>query len=544
MRYIPGFIEKNYDHGTYRGDFRCTALFVDISGFTRLTETAFALGERGAEFMSRQLRHLFDEPVNAVVARNGIITNFAGDAFTALFPGDDGQQAFSAAGDVIRFFAENGRPETPDGVFDFNARCGIAAGEVTWGIPRDSLGRCGYYFLGAPILEAAGLVAHCAPGQIEVSQAIPAASRVHFPSRTHGDARAPASLGRPNHPEVLSRFIQDEVLHLGRKPEIRPVTSVFMSFGQSGSQEMRAGVEGYDEVGRLLSVVRDECISGGGTFNKLDFGDKGMTALCFFGAPKAPDRPIVAALRFVERLRARLRSELPEIRVCVGVDAGLAYCGITGGELRNEWTCLGNSVNTAARLMSLARWDETAVSGRIKEDASRFFGFFPLGRHALKGKSGLEAVFSCRRHAGHATAFAYERPMLGRQAELNRLLEIAGAGPAAPERRGFAGMVYVFGEPGMGKTRLVQEFRRQLEESNLPRQWVHLQCLENDPGLKPLSVWLERFLEVTALGAQEEGRRKIEAKIDALARRATTTQDQQKELRRAVSFLGALVECF
>ncbi|MDQ7779314.1 MAG: tetratricopeptide repeat protein [Planctomycetota bacterium] len=539
-RYVPDFIETNYRAGKYRGAFNCTAFFVDISGFTNLMETAFALGERGAEIMSRQLRRVFDPPVNAVLDRGGIITGFAGDSFIALFPDDAGERARSAASDIVRYFALSGRDEGPDGVFDFKVKCGIDAGKVRWGITRDSLGRCAYYFHGSPINGAAA-AAVAAP-----------ITNVQAEDMKHGEVltaplpdpeRQGVGQEREAREDVLRAFIQDEILTLGERAEIRPVASVFMSFVRATSDAGLFPVSEHDDIGRIMSLVRDEAISCGGTFNKLDFGDKGTTTLCFFGAPKGGEKPVVAALSFAERVRGRLREEekgkYAVIQVRTGVDAGLAYSGTTGGERRNEWTCLGDCVNTSARLMTAAGWDEILVSPRVRESGSRDFEFASLGELQLKGKARPEAVFSCERAAPRASAWRYGQAMVGRKAELARLQELLR--PAETGR--FAGMVYVFGESGAGKSRLAQEFRNGLDDSERHYHWLHMPCLENDGGLKPIAVWLERFFDVDAFDSQEKRRAKVDAAVDRIARRATTPEETRIELRRAVSFLASLVHC-
>ncbi|MBN1137589.1 MAG: hypothetical protein JXM73_13460 [Anaerolineae bacterium] len=63
-------------------------MFVDISGFTSLTETLMQHRKDGAEVLSEALAAIFVPLVREVYARGGLIPLFAGDAFTALFPHD------------------------------------------------------------------------------------------------------------------------------------------------------------------------------------------------------------------------------------------------------------------------------------------------------------------------------------------------------------------------------------------------------------------------------------------------------------------------
>ncbi|MDQ7778084.1 MAG: tetratricopeptide repeat protein [Planctomycetota bacterium] len=550
MRYVPDFIEKRYRARDLRGELRAAALFVDISGFTPLMETAFSLGERGAEFMSRNLRRVFDPCINAVLARGGIVTGFAGDGFTAVFPDDDdGSRAISAAAGIVRAFDEIGRQDTPDGTFDFKARCGIAAGTIEWEIAIDPFGRCGYYFLGEPIATACRLVGSAAAGEIRLAESIPAGARGLLVAGTEDRIEQSRDFGPPNNPETLDAFIQDEILNLGKEPEIKPVVSVFIQIdaAAAGADARVPAMQGTEsatargeDIGRILSLARELAAQRGGTFNKLDFGDKGMTILCFFGAPRAIENPARAALDFVEQMRSRLPGETPaHPRLKAGLDSGLAYSGATGGEFRNEWTCIGDCVNTSARLMSAADWGEALVSERVHDSARKFFDFRELGCRPLKGKSKPEKVFGFERSIPRAGALVYEGPMIGRREELRRL-----RGLLRPAEEGrFAGLVYIYGEPGMGKTRLVQELRKDLERATRPWHWLHLPCLERDSGLGPLTRGLEHFFAVSALTPEEEKRRKVESRVEELARNPAVPEETRRELTRAVSFLGSLVNC-
>ncbi|MBI4574684.1 MAG: AAA family ATPase [Planctomycetes bacterium] len=527
-RFIPEFIEARYRAARFRGRFEATVLFTDIRGFTHRTETAFALGERGAEIMSAELRRVFDSPVAAVIERGGIVTGFAGDAFTALFPGDDGRRARSAAADASDFFEREGRHETPEGVFDFQVRCGIDAGEVHWGITRDRAGRCAWYFRGAPIPGAA---AAGSPGS--AMDYLP----VLDPGRPGGSPGETA-------PEVLSAFFQDEILAQGERSEIRPIASVFVAFVHGSPDAGPTAIEDHDAIADIVEAVRDSAISCGGTFNKLDIGEKGMNVLALFGAPRVCDRPLSSALRFVESLRARLRETRPEVSVAVGVDEGPAYAGLTGGRRRNEWTCLGDCVNVSARLMSKAPWGETLVSARVvaatrRESGPERLAFRSLGERPLKGKAVPEAVFGFEGARPGTGGWKYERRMVGRQAECARLRTFLR--PAVAGR--FAGMVYVRGEAGMGKTRLVAKLREGLACEGPPWHWVRLPCFENDGGLAPIGAWLAAFFGVDPFTPPDQKRARIEEGTARVARLASTPAEGRRELGRLVSFLAALAGC-
>ena len=83
---IPHFIHEQYERGITSGTFQAASIFVDISGFTPLTETLMRRRKDEAEVLSEALDEIFGPLVREVYARGGLIPLYAGDAFTALFP--------------------------------------------------------------------------------------------------------------------------------------------------------------------------------------------------------------------------------------------------------------------------------------------------------------------------------------------------------------------------------------------------------------------------------------------------------------------------
>ncbi|MDQ7779585.1 MAG: tetratricopeptide repeat protein [Planctomycetota bacterium] len=567
--YIPPFIEGNYLQGRLRGRLRCSVLVADISGFTGLTEAAFRLGEHGVELMSLQLERVFNPLTDAVLTRDGVITGFTGDGFVAVFPRDPGRRACSAAREIIEFFKFGGRVETPAGAFVFNAKCGISRGTVHWGIVGDRPEKeQTFYFRGKPIIEAAGLESKAASGEVLVCPGIPESEKEHVQPGA-------ATSGEPdfqNSEQVLSLFVDHGVLALGGTPEIRPVVSVFVGLCEGSGREVRE-LTRSGTIDGAVSVIRRAASACQGTFNKLEFGDKGCTVLCIFGAPRSVERPVVAAMRFIRRLHTewnaetrRERGPLRDARFRVGVDTGLAYAGIVGGLRRNEWTCIGDCVNVSARLMTEAQWGEARVSSRVCEAGSGHFEFVGAGAVCLKGKTLPEETYTLMGETRTGSGVSGERAlMVGRTAELGRL----HAAFVRAKEGTFAGMMYVYGEPGMGKTRLVAEFRNQLETArhapgppeaarraaglqSVPAhgeadgfQWVRVPCLEGDSGLKPVSVWLEGFFGLTAFETPTLKRARIEAKLEEIADSAAsgTADETRATMRQVTSFLAALVGC-
>jgi adenylate cyclase len=128
-----------------------------------------------------------------------------------------------------------------------------------------------------------------------------------------------------------------------------------------------------DRVVRLLNrffgVVVEVVGKHGGWVNKFE----GDAALCVFGAPSPQTDPAGCALSAGRDLAARLRRDVPEVDVGIGISAGPAVAGWMGAERRVEYTVVGDPVNEAARLCDLAKRRDQPIlaSQRILDRAGR-----------------------------------------------------------------------------------------------------------------------------------------------------------------------------
>src|SRR5262249_41923404 len=226
---------------------------------------------------------------------------------------------------------------------------------------------------------------------------------------------------------------------------------------------------GFD---RLVAAVHPY----GGTIGRF-MGD-GMLAL--FGAPEAheddPERAIRAALRMqasVVEYRDRVRRKWGvEYQIRVGINTGMVVASRVGGGGVRDYTVMGDTVNTAARLESAAPIGGVLVGPETYALTRPLFEFSEVEYKTLKGKAepfptyrvlGELAQPTFRRRTGGG-----EAPLLGRDRELAELLgwlEAEGPGVAA-----------VVGEAGSGKSRLIAEARRADDARRSTRRWATARC--------------------------------------------------------------------
>ena len=228
----------------------------------------------------------------------------------------------------------------------------------------------------------------------------------------------------------------------------------------------------------------------GGTLARL----MGDAIFALFGAPTAheddPERAVSAGLAIVDAIRA-YRGTIPgdlDLNVRVGINTGSVVVGEVGSDLRVEYTAMGDAVNVAARM------EQTAEPGtvQITADTARLVGAaFDLGPPkviAVKGKTEpIVAHLVLGRKPPSASANgsdARATPLVGRDGEMATLRR---AVDEALEGRG--GMVALIGEPGLGKSRLIEETRAYWStrrpatvhaDGDIRRMWEVWQCVSFD----------------------------------------------------------------
>ncbi len=144
-------------------------------------------------------------------------------------------------------------------------------------------------------------------------------------------------------------------------------------------------------LNRYFSMVSEIIFRHGGTLDKY-IGD-GLMAM--FGAPYATALDAVQAVRaavemqramipFNEKLKA---DNLPAISIGIGINTGQAIVGYIGSETRLDYTAIGDTINTAARLESISAPGQIIISENTMQALDESFTLKPLGTEKLKGKN-------------------------------------------------------------------------------------------------------------------------------------------------------------
>lgn len=268
----------------------------------------------------------------------------------------------------------------------------------------------------------------------------------------------------------LSRYLPEELLAKMRSArdghamegERRTVTMLFADVQGSTSSAEQLDPEDWAEIMNgafewlIAPIYRFE-----GTLAQL----RGDAVLAFFGAPIAheddPVRALRAGLEIVDAM-ARYSAETEErwgvpAHVRVGINTGLVVVGAMGSDLRVEYTALGDAINVAARMEQTAEPDTVRVTGHTLSLTDGLFEAEELGPIEVKGKSSPVTAHRVVSYIGSGS-ITETAPLVGRSAEMTQLEEVPGR-----VLEGTGRIVSVIADAGVGKTRLLDEFRARTQ---------------------------------------------------------------------------------
>lgn len=525
---IPVFIQEKKKENKLSGKLEGAVIFIDLVGFTSTTHSLIKYGKGGEEVASEIINELFEPATQSINSRGGFISSFAGDAFTAIFPGKKAVNAIYAAEEIKRNFSDF-RIETDFGEFHLKNRIGLSHGEMEWNI-IESPTQDTYFFRGNPIDSSAEAEHNCPPGEITVDskmkELIEGRTKLkkvnkeyyRIDSITEKEKKKETSFPTSDL-NLIRDFVPSPVLSLEEMGEFRNCVSLFISFTDTKNLD------------NFIKKIIEKTYMYGGFFNKVDFGDKGGIILILFGAPTAIERPIIRSVEFISDLK---ESFLDEESIKIGMTYGPVYAGMIGCRDRAEYTAIGEYVNLASRFTMKSDWGEILIDKRIENEIKDKFVTENHGKYKFKGFMDKVQVYQLKKRKKESKKF-FTGKMVGRRKELAKLKNIVHK----IKTGGFGGIVYVDGDTGIGKSRLVAELQRKIKKEEF--NWFTLLCDEIlKESFNPVIYFLRNYFGYSNENTREENKRIFEERYDNLVKK-TKSREIKNELKRTKSILGGLL---
>lgn len=443
----PGEVSYQWQSGTL--------LFTDLAGFTSLLEANAALGGKGAQTLLGVINDYFASMIEIVSKSGGDLLEFTGDAMLVQFLTDvrqeDTARAVRAGLRMQRAMAKFACIETARGILSLKMRVGIHCGRYISADIGTPL-RMAHVLLGHSVQQAkqaegSGTVGRVclttnsslclgeqfrfepgAPGYLLVVDDLTddrlgeydiTLTRRRMPSSVLLDRSISGLVSEIQEAvkrvEPLTSYIPKPILRLlvenanQRKipPDFPEPTVMFVNL--IGLPDSIDKASPHEEVALIVACSRvfssiDAVVSAkGGVLQKVTAHLKGSDMLIYFGVPDAhtddPTRAATAALAIRDIIAALPPAIIDAQAVNVTCQIGLSQGPVFAAEVgeprgRREFNVLGDTVNTAARLMTRAGENEILIGQRVFEAIALEFNCEALGTVALKGKSALTPIFA------------------------------------------------------------------------------------------------------------------------------------------------------
>jgi class 3 adenylate cyclase/tetratricopeptide (TPR) repeat protein len=480
--YVPRLVVdwlRNTPDALHR-EVEASLVFVDISGFTALTERLARKGKVGAELMRDTLDGVFTALLDEAYDWGAGLLKWGGDALLLMFDGPEHpQRAARAAWEMQDTIDRVGRLHLSGGTIILRMSVGIGTGQyhffMTGSVHRELL------IAGPAMTETLAMEAIADAGEIGISPALIAKLQ---PTCIGPQKDSITLLGAP--PEVERRRAPDvgdvrtldiascipvaaraHVLLRKSEPEHRTITAAFIDMMDTDRLLEELGPEalgrGLDE---RMRCIQEAALRYEVPFYETDVGKASVKALLTAGAPSSTGHD-------EERMLRTLRDIMEQpgvVPMRIGVNTGKVFTGDFGPPYRRAYRVFGDAINTAARVMSKADAGQILSTEIVLNRSRTVFETTPIAPFAAKGKSEPVKASIVGPATGTKEAHHGGLALLGREEEFGVLL-----GAIERARAGHGAIVEVSGGPGTGKTRIIEE------------------AIARSPDFRPISARCEEY---------------------------------------------------
>jgi predicted ATPase/class 3 adenylate cyclase len=270
-----------------------------------------------------------------------------------------------------------------------------------------------------------------------------------------------------------------------------------------------------EELREIINSYHRRCaevIAKSGGYVARFLGDG---VLAYFGYPQAhendAERAVHAGLALVAAIPRLDAGKGPTLRVRVGIATGLVVVGDLIGEGESqEQSVIGETPNLAARLQALAEPDTVIIAGNTRRLLGELFEYRMLGSMDIKGFRQPVDVWQVIGASEVDSRFEALRgtmtPLVDREEEIDLLMRRwEGA------KGGNGCIVLISGEPGIGKSRIVQTVLERLSSEPHTRLRYYCSPHHQDNALYPYIAQVERAAGIKRGDTAEQRLDKLEA---------------------------------
>ncbi|WP_127473409.1 AAA and adenylate/guanylate cyclase domain-containing protein [Microbacterium sulfonylureivorans] len=444
-----------------------TAVLIDISGFTTLSEQLAAAGREGTEQLIATLSRIFTVLLPAT-DDGGDILKFAGDALFVLFRGEDhAKHAAHAAWNMNRVLAAIGDIHLPAARARLRMSVGVHTGTfellltgtdsvsvVLAGAATDRVLELQGAAEAGRILVSAETAALLPPKQTAAEDGVDEGFRLLRAGTVQAHSLLALNTGAATGGDrFLPKAFRQRPDLLAAEPDHRWAAIAFV---QATGLPPAPGDDDLARIDALTAVVEGALADTGATLLDVDPAIGGYRYFLTAGSPTTTEDPEGRLLTAVQRIVASDTG----LSVRAGVASGRVFSGFVGAMHRQTFTVMGDTTNLAARLTARALPGTVLVTRAALDRSTVVFDAEDGGEITVKGKTEQIPVAVVTAAGRRPEGVIGDIPFLGRDAELGQLIALRDAAAT-----GFGGSITVSGGAGVGKSRLMAE---AVEHSPLP----------------------------------------------------------------------------
>ena len=390
----------------------CAAMFIDISGFSKITRILFAKhGLEGVEVLASTLNTYLGRMVDRLTQCGGDVIKFAGDAalviFTVTEQADLAQQTLKATQLSLECIADLEAGEAVVEGVALTAHTGIGVGDATGFLVGGVFNRSEYAIIGEPVFQIASAEPAAGDGETVISAAGWELIKDRAEGRLTTDDNWLVTAIKPEFQLSGAALgdlegaggILDELAALTKEaankaageiktvvpggvrnrlpdftPDSMPCMSEFrlvtMLFARIQGLDYSRGDAELRKIQTIVKIIQQTIYTHDGIFLRFSVDDKGAVVMGCYGLPPShtddPERGVMASLDFSRQIHSEHKEELDGVRVSVGLTTGYCWLGLVGGVSRCEYTTHAPIINLAARLMCSTD-DQVTVDLATKE---------------------------------------------------------------------------------------------------------------------------------------------------------------------------------
>ena len=241
--------------------------------------------------------------------------------------------------------------------------------------------------------------------------------------------------------------------------------------------------------------------------------------LVYFGYPVAHEDDAARAVRSGLEIITELQhcnvgaQHTAPLQVRIGIHTGPVVVGEMGGGNRQEQLALGETPNIAARIQSQANPDEVILSAHTYRLVAGLFEYEDRGQQELKGVSTPLRLYRVVKEGAARSRFEVAvsqglTPLVGREPEIGFLTD-----RWERAKTGEGHVVLLSGEPGIGKSRLVQEMKTRAANDEAKHFEFLCSPYYQNSALHPLMDWTEQTLQFEKEDTPEAKRAKLQKRL-------------------------------